>query len=148
MKVILLEKIPKVGNKFDIVEVAPGFARNSLIPNGKAEIATESAISKSELKRSLHLEKLELAEKELAKKLAEIKSLEIKIVEKANEKGSLFAGLRKEELAVKISEQSGIALKPEHIHISKPIKEVGEYKVEIGVQDKKAICKVIVEAAA
>lgn len=148
MKVILLEKIPKVGNKFDIVDVAPGFARNSLIPNGKAEIATESAITKSELKRSLHIEKLAIAEDDLAKKLAEIKNLEIKIVEKANEKGSLFAGLRKEELAIKISEQSGIALTPEHILIEKPIKEVGEYEVEIGVKDKKAKCKVIVEALA
>ena len=113
MKVILLEKIPKIGNKFDVVEVAPGFARNSLIPNGKAELATETAIQKSELKRSLHLEKLQLAEKELAKKVAELKDIEIKLVEKANEKGNLFAGIQKEELAEKIGEQSGIKLNPE-----------------------------------
>ena len=148
MKVILLEKIPKIGNKFDVVEVAPGFARNSLIPNGKAELATETAIQKSELKRSLHLEKLQLAEKELAKKVAELKDIEIKLVEKANEKGNLFAGIQKEELAEKIGEQSGIKLNPEHILIGKPIKEVGEYNIEISVADKKTKCKVIVEAIA
>ena len=147
MKIILLEKIPKVGNKFDIVDVAPGFARNFLIPKGQAEVATDKAIEKTELKRSLLQEKLKLQEDALAKKLSELKGLEIKISEKANDKGSLFAGLQKEELAIKIGEASGLELSPEHILIEKPIKEIGEYKVNICVQDKKAACNIIVEAA-
>lgn len=147
MKVILLENVPKLGQMYESKDVAPGYARNYLIPRGLAEIATDKSIAKIEMLRSLHAEKKQEEENRLMEELEKIHGKSISLQSKANEKGYLFAGIHTQEILPLISSELGIDLYPEHIALEKPIKEVGEHTVEVHIQDKSAKITVIVEAA-
>lgn len=138
MKIILLKDIPKVGRKYDIKDVAEGHALNMLIPRGLAEVATPQAIKKVEMLKATDLTEKKIQGELLLKSLDIIKNLTIYFTEKANDKGHLFAGVTKEMLAVEILKVSRLNIDPESIRLIKPIKEVGEHKITIEVQDKKA----------
>lgn len=145
MKVILLKDVPKVGKKFETKEVSAGYARNFLFANNLAEVATKKLLAKVELLRSLHEEKIREEEGRLIKELDTIKGKTVNIQGKANEKGHLFAGIHTEELASCLKEKFGLHLKPSHILLPTPIKEIGEYKIQIHIQDKTAEITVVVE---
>jgi len=146
MKVILIETVPKVGKKYDIIDVAPGYARNFLFARGLAE-----AITKSSAKRVAELQKRREVETKrqddlLAKSFAGVKSAVITVKRPANEEGHLYAGVTAEDLAVELGTAIGATITVEHIVLEKAIKELGEHTVSAILGDKKAEFKVIVEA--
>lgn len=144
MKVILNKDVPKVGRKFETKDVAAGFARNYLLPRKLAERATKDVLARVELQRSVHEEQLQLAEAELMKQLEKLSKTTISVEGKANDQGHLFAGIHEADLADLIKEQAKIDLPAAYLELEKPIKEVGEHKVPIIVQDKKIEITVIV----
>lgn len=147
MKVILLQDVRKVGKKFEVKEVASGFALNMLIPRKMAEAATDSAV-----KRLGNMKAKEEGEKKVREDLLmkNLKSVEGKIIEMsapANEKGSLFKGIHAEEIVDAVKKQTELDLAPEYIILEKPVKEVGEHDIEVKVQDKSVKFKLVVSAA-
>ncbi len=141
----MLKDVKGVGRKHDIKTVADGFALNSLIPQGIAEVATQKALSRVDA-----VKKLEEAEKKiqadlLAKNLKSIHDAVVEIAVDANEKGHLFAGLHAAEISPLIKEKTRIDVSPEFIQLDKPIKELGEHKIDVKVQGKSAtfVLKVI-----
>ncbi|MCX6701707.1 MAG: 50S ribosomal protein L9 [Candidatus Zambryskibacteria bacterium] len=146
MKIILLKDIPKVGKKYDIKNVADGYALNLLIPRGLAHIATPQTEKNIEAMKSKDLVESKVQGELLLKSLDTIKTLVLNIKEKANEKGHLFAGVTKEKLVEEIIKSARLNIDPESIKLGKPIKEVGEYKIAVEVLGKKAEFTVIVEA--
>lgn len=145
MKVIFLKDVPKVAKKFEAKEVSAGYARNFLFANNLAEVATKKSLAKIELLQSLHAEKVRKEESQLMKELEIIKGKTITLREKANEKGHLFAGIHAEELVSYIKAEFGLDLNPNYLTLAAPIKEVGEYKVQVHVQDKTVEITVVVE---
>lgn len=138
MKVILLKGVQKLGNRFDIVNVADGFAMNSLFPHKLAELATPDAIKRAEKMKS-HLDSEKKAKEEVVlKNLKKISDITINIKAKASEQGHLFAGIHKDEIIPAIKEKTDLDIDPSFIVLDKPIKEVGEHKVTIAVGDKSA----------
>ena len=136
MKVILLKHVPKTGNKHDIVNVSDGFALNSLFPKGLAERATPQTIKRIEdLKTAEEAQRL-VREDLLLKNLSDLNDVKITIEGKANDKGHFFAGINKDEIIKALKEQKHIDMDAEHIILDKPLKEVGEHKVDVKVQDK------------
>ncbi|HBD24877.1 MAG: 50S ribosomal protein L9 [Candidatus Zambryskibacteria bacterium RIFOXYD1_FULL_40_13] len=146
MKIILLKDIPKVGKKYDIKNVADGYALNLLIPKGLAQIATSQSEKNIELMKSKDMVERKIQVELLLKNLEVIKTLVINLKEKANEKGHLFAGITKERLVEEIIKTARLNLDPESIILEKPIKEIGEYKVAVEVLGKRAEFAVVVEA--
>lgn len=146
MKVILLKDVPKIGRKYDIKNVADGYALNMLLPKKLAEIATPQAIKKVEEIKNNDLTQKKIQEELLAKNMEVIKSLSITIKGKANEKGHLFAGITKDNLILEIQKESRLSLDPELIVLEKPIKEVGEHKIPVVAGNKKAEFTLFVEA--
>lgn len=146
MKIILLKDVPKVGRKYDIKNVADGFAANMLIPKGVAQIATPDVVKKIEMMKSVDLAQKNIQNELLLKNLEIIKKLKLTLKGKANDKGHLFAGITRETLAKEIEKATKFNLDLESIKIDKPIKEVGEHKVIIEINDKKAEFAVVVEA--
>ena len=136
MKVILLKYVPKTGNKYDIIEVSDGFALNSLFPRGLAERATPNGIKKVESLKAGEEAQRAVREDLLLKNLKELNDVKITISGKANEKGHLFAGIHKDEIIHALREQKQIDMDAAHIILDKPLKEVGEHKVNVKVQDK------------
>ncbi|KKR39028.1 MAG: 50S ribosomal protein L9 [Parcubacteria group bacterium GW2011_GWB2_40_8] len=140
MKVILLQDVPNVGHKYSIKEVKSGYARNFLLPQKLAQLATESAIKgieaaklKAEQERAIH-------EDLLAKNLESLVNLRVVMEEKANEKGHLFSIVHEDEVAKILKEKHHIEIPAKFIEMDKHIKEVGEHKVK--VKDKEFILEI------
>lgn len=146
MKVILLKDVPKIGKKYDIKNVADGYALNLLIPNRLAIPGTAEAIKNIEVIKSKDEGEKKVQQELLVKSLKELEQANIVIKEKANEKGHLFAGIHKEELAKEIEKQTRVNVSPSFIDMEHPIKEIGEHIVTISALGKKANIKIVVEA--
>ncbi len=146
MKVILLKDVAKIGRKYDIKNVADGYALNMLIPRGLATAATDSAVKKVEILKANDTTDKKIQAELLLKNLEVIKNLTLNLKEKANEKGHLFAGVTREMLAAEIAKATRLLIDPESIALPKPIKETGTFKVGVSAMGKSAEFTVIVEA--
>ncbi len=146
MKVILLKNVPKVGQKYDVKNVADGYALNFLIPQKLAEVATSSAVKKIEVLKSADQTQKKVQEDLLLKNLESVNLAKIELTEKANDKGHLFSGIHKEQLIAALKDQAHLDLSADFIDLSKPIKEVGEHKVVVKVGDKKAEFSLTIKA--
>jgi len=146
MKVILLKDVPKVGKKYDVCDASNGFARNFLIARGLAELATDKNINRVGLSKKQNANKDVLQKNLLLKNIAELEGKEFLINGKANDKGHLFAGIHKEEIASAIKSQSNIDVPINHIELESPIKEVGKFELNIKVDSKKVNISVKIEA--
>jgi large subunit ribosomal protein L9 len=131
MKVILLDNIRGVGHIGDLKDVSDGYGRNFLIPRSLAKMATpgmEKEIAALQKKKAILLEQDRQRSQEAADKL---KDLVLELKERANENGTLFAAVGKEELIKKIEEASGVRLTNEMVKLEEQIKSVGEHTVNV-----------------
>jgi large subunit ribosomal protein L9 len=147
MKVILLKDVRKVGKKFEVKEVATGYALNFLIPQKLAEYSTESNLKKLENFKIKEAAEMKIREDLLMKNIKSLEGVTIELKESANDKGHLFKGVHREELAKALKSQGHLDILPEYIALEKPLKEVGEHVVDVKVQDKLAHFKVSIVAA-
>lgn len=138
MKIVLIRDVKGVGKKHDIKTVADGFALNSLIPHGMAEVATSAVLARVEKIKKQNEADGKIREDLLSKNLKSLHDVVIEVTLPANEKGHLFAGIHTAEIAPLVKEQTRIDVLPEFIKLDKPIKEVGEHKIDISVQGKSA----------
>lgn len=131
MQVILLEKIRKLGNVGEKVEVKAGFGRNYLIPQNKAQYATAENIKLFEAKRAEFENKaqqaLELAEQRASK----LGLVTIEIAAMASDEGKLYGSIGANEIKEALKAQSFEVTKREIVMVEGPIHSVGEYKIEI-----------------
>jgi len=147
MKVILQENMENLGHIGDVVKVAPGYARNYLIPKGFAMPANEKNTKALEhAKRQLEYKKNKMLE--LAKGIvAKIEGLVLNLVHAAGEEGKLFGAVTNMELAEQLKAH-GLDIDRKKIVLTDPIKHIGEYSVLVKVQpDVTANLKVIVSKA-
>ena len=146
MKIIFTHDVPKIGKKHQIKNVSDGYAVNFLIPNGHAVLATpEAEKSIAKLKVALEAEK-KIQNNLLHKNLNTIAETKLKIISRANEKGHLFSGIHKEQIAAELRAQTGMGVPVDSIQMERPIKETGEHKIKIGTEEKTTI--LVVEIAA
>ncbi|MFA4016330.1 MAG: hypothetical protein RUDDFDWM_001433 [Candidatus Fervidibacterota bacterium] len=147
MKVILRQDVPKVGNRYDIVEVSDGYARNYLIPKGLAIPVTEATLKQ----RENELRMLRLKEERTAERMRRFKEqLESTIIEvkvPAGEGGRLHAAVTSQEIVTRIKEKTGVELDRRQVDLEEPIHTVGLHNVTVRLgQGINAIMKVRVIA--
>ncbi len=130
MEIILLQKINKLGNIGDTVEVKPGFGRNYLIPSGKALRATRENKEVFETTKAKLLEKNKDEIGKAEKIRAEVESLNLMIVRSASDTGILYGSVTTRDIANLIGE-NGITLSRRQIALDKPIKELGLFDVSV-----------------
>ena len=130
VKLILVESIHRLGEAGDLVSVKPGFARNFLLPQGKALLATESRVKEFEHKRRIAEEKAAKEQKDLEAVKKRLEALKIEIGARAGESGKLFGSVTAAQIADKV-EAAGIKIDRRRIDLREPIKEVGEHKVSV-----------------
>jgi len=147
MKIILLKDVQKVGKKYEVKEIADGYAANLLIPRGLAIAATGSAMKSLELERAKIEGERKIHEELLVKNLAQLEGKILVMRVKGNEKGHLFAGIHKDELIAEIEKQTRLQLNTEHVVLSKPIKEAGDHVIEVKGAGKSAKFTLRVEVA-
>ena len=133
MQVILLEKVLNVGDLGEVVKVKPGFARNYLIPHGKAKRATPENLKLLEEKRS-ELEKA-AAEKLVAaqEQAARLEGTAIQITQKAGVDGRLFGSVTNVDIVEALKAQ-GHAVEKAMVRMpSGPLKQVGDYPLTVAL---------------
>ncbi len=147
MKVILKENIETLGHIGDIVKVAPGYARNYLIPKGLAIEATEkNAKALEHAKRQMAYRKNKALES--ARVLAaKLEALAIEIAHQAGEEGKLFGSVTTMELAAYLKDK-GFDIDRRTIVQTEPIKHIGDYSVTVKIHPEvSATLKVTIKAA-
>lgn len=133
MKVILIKEVKKLGQVGDVVEISDGYARNFLFPRGLAKEASHGNM-KELTKRKAAEKKKKNEEKKEAEDLAEkINSFTVKLKTKGGETGRLFGSITSKDIADAVTEQYGIEIDKKKLNLTSPIKQTGEFIVEVKV---------------
>lgn len=151
-EVMLMDGVKKLGKAGEIVKVAPGYARNYLIPKGLAAPATEAAkrrLKKLEAERAARAEEERKAAQAVAKKL---EKLEITVSAATVDGKKLYGAVGAADILAAIEQSRGVKLERSQLSIEDSLKEVGEYAAVIdlgrGVQVKFKISVVDEQAGA
>lgn len=148
MEIILLEKIERLGTLGDVVRVRPGYARNYLIPAGKAKYATEANLAevqahREELERKA-LETLSEAEQRKAK----LDGFKVTIMAETHQEGKLFGSVGAGEIARSVTEAGGELERHEIRLPDGPLRSLGEHPVTVHLHsDVEATVWVTVESS-
>jgi large subunit ribosomal protein L9 len=130
VELILREDVPKLGRAGEVVRVKPGYARNFLLPQGKAALASEAKVKELEHHKRLIGEKVARELKDLSAARDRLEQLELAVEAQAGEEGRLFGSVTAVQIAELIGEK-GIEIDRRKIDLAEPIKEVGEHSVPI-----------------
>ena len=145
MEVILLEKIDRLGGLGDMVNVKAGYARNYLLPQGKAKLATPENVAEIEARRA-ELEK-QAAEAVAAAEARrdKIAELAVTITAKSGTEGKLFGSVGNADIADAIT-AAGVAVEKREVRLPEgPIRLAGEYEIVLHLHaDVDAVCKLTV----
>jgi large subunit ribosomal protein L9 len=131
VSVVLNQSVSKLGNNGDLVEVAPGYARNYLVPQGLANIATKGIIKQVEARREKERQQ-KLAEKQAAenKKVAFKTIGKLTIRKQVGEENAIFGTVTTQEIADVIKQQAGIEVDRRGIEVP-DISKTGDYQAEV-----------------
>jgi large subunit ribosomal protein L9 len=130
MQVVLLERIEKLGQMGDVVAVKDGYARNYLVPQGKALRATKANLTQFE-RRRVQLEAVNLERKEEASRLArQIDGRSVVIVRQAGEAGQLYGSVNARDIAVAFT-ADGVTIERRQVQLPAALKELGIHQVRI-----------------
>lgn len=146
MKVILLSDVKGSGKKYEIKNVSDGYAMNFLLPNKLATRATAERIKHIEELKQEQSEEVRIQKDLLKKNMESLKSVCLEMKERASEKGGLFKGITPEIIVKELKEQVRIDLSAEAIVLEKPIKEVGDYTIEVRAGEDKSSFKLSVSS--
>jgi large subunit ribosomal protein L9 len=146
MQIILLEKVVNVGNLGDVVKVKDGFARNFLIPNGKAKRATDDNIKAFENRRA-ELEKLQAEKLATAQALgAKLEGINVQMTQKAGVDGRLFGSVTNVDIADALKAQGHSTITKANVTMPNgALKMIGEHDIVLDLHtDVKSNIKVTV----
>ena len=147
MQVILLDKIARLGGLGDTVEVKSGFARNFLIPQGKAVMATKANLEVFEARRAELEAKLAGVLAAAEARAAQIAALEnVTIESKSGDEGKLFGSIGTRDVAEAIT-AAGVAVAKSEVRMGNVLRNTGEYEVVVQLHaDVKATVQIQVVA--
>ena len=133
MQIILMEKIANLGQLGDVVKVKDGFARNFLIPQGKAKRATQSNLKEFEVRRA-ELEQGSAALLAAAQARAEkLEGLAVQIAQKAGVDGKLFGSVTNADISEALKKQDFIVERSQIRMPDGPLKTIGEFPITVGL---------------
>ncbi len=130
MKVILLQDVSRIGQRFAIKEVPDGHALNKLIPQGLAKLATPENLKRAKLEQSKAEAKRVAGDVVFAEALDVLGDCTITLEVEANQQGHLFKAVSADDIVTAVKEE-GVTLSQNQVLIEKPIKELGEHTVTI-----------------
>ncbi|MDR1601292.1 MAG: 50S ribosomal protein L9 [Tannerella sp.] len=138
MQVILKEDVANLGYTDDIVTVKDGYGRNYLIPQGKAIIASKSAISVLNENKKQRMHKLEKIKNDALALAAKMEGLSLTIGAKTSSTGSIFGSVTNIQVADELLKH-GFEIDRKTILIKDPIKEVGSYKAFVKLHKEVSV---------
>ena len=148
VKLILREDVPNLGDAGEVVSVKPGFARNFLIPQGKAIAATAANVRELDHQKRVIAERVARELKVLEGERAKIEGAAIEITAQAGEEGRLFGSVTAAQIAEQLLAERGLEVDRRRIALAEPIKQLGDHDVTVRLHRQlSATIKVKVVAA-
>ncbi|TKJ31055.1 MAG: 50S ribosomal protein L9 [Chloroflexi bacterium B3_Chlor] len=129
MEVILLKDVERVGRAGEVRDVAPGYARNYLIPQGLATLATTGALKQVELQRQAGARRERELEDEARKFAAELEGVTLTLPAKTGEKDRLYGSITSGDIADALEREIGRSVDRRKLDLEEPIRELGTYSV-------------------
>lgn len=133
MKVILTEKITKLGNIGDAVEVKTGYARNYLLPNGKAMRFTRENVALFEAKKAELTARQEAAKKSAESNVDAVKNAKLYMIRQAGDTGQLYGSVSTRDIARMLKEVANVSVESAQVMLGAPIKTVGVFETQIAL---------------
>jgi large subunit ribosomal protein L9 len=133
MKVILTEKITRLGNIGDTVEVKTGFARNFLLPNNKALRWSRENVALFEAQKAELQARHENAKKAAESKVDAVKNAKMYMIRQAGDTGQLYGSVSSRDIARTLKEIAGVDVASAQVMLGAPIKSVGAFDTKIAL---------------
>lgn len=131
MEVILLKDVPRLGRAGELRRVAPGYARNHLIPKGLAVFATEGAAKELEQQQQLEARREKQVETEAQALAEELEGLTLTIYAKTGEKQRLYGSVTSGDIAEALEKETGRIIDRRKIELEEPIRQLGIYSLPV-----------------
>jgi large subunit ribosomal protein L9 len=131
MKIVLRQDVPKLGEAGTIQTVADGYARNYLIPQGMAVLATAGEIKTAQHNMKVRERKIARQEEQLQSLADKIDGTRLEFEARTGEGGRLFGSVTSNDIAEQLQQKIGEEIDRRKIQLTEPIRNVGEHKVEI-----------------
>jgi large subunit ribosomal protein L9 len=133
MKIILTEKINKLGNIGDAVEVKTGYARNYLLPNGKAMRYSRENLAAFEAKKSELVARHESAKKAAESKVDAVKNAKLHMIRQAGDTGQLYGSVSSRDVARMLTDLTKVAIESAQVLLGSPIKTIGAFDTKVAL---------------
>ena len=133
MKVILTEKITRLGNIGDTVEVKTGFARNFLLPNNKALRWSRENVALFEAQKAELQARHEAAKKSAESKVDAVKNAKMYMIRQAGDTGQLYGSVSSRDIARTLKEIAGVEISSAQVMLGAPIKSIGAFDTKIAL---------------
>lgn len=147
-QVILKEKIKGLGAEADVVKVKRGFARNFLLPQGKAYEASQGNLRHTERLKTVRAEREAKEHAEIEKIASKLRKTKLKLSLATGQSGKAFGAITTMDIAKGISEQANLEVDRHQIVLERPIKNTGAFEIEIKLgYDVNVTVKLTVTAA-
>lgn len=138
MRVVLTQDVPKLGESGTIQEVKDGYARNYLIPQGMASIATRGIVKQVEERQRAENKRIEKLEEEMRDLAGRIQATSLEIEARVGEQGRLFGSVTTADIAERLSAAVGEEIDRRKIDLAEPIRNIGEYDLPVRLVGKLA----------
>jgi large subunit ribosomal protein L9 len=146
MKVILLQDVETLGKKYEVKEVKNGYARNFLLPGKLAKAATKQALKWLADQKEVIEKKAEEDLKKAQELASKLDGIEVSVIVKVGDEGQLFESINSQKIVEKLKEM-GFEVKKSQVKLEEPIKELGEFPVNINLDHNLEVeIKVIITA--
>ncbi len=130
MRIILLQDIDKIGKKYEVKDVADGYARNFLIPKGLVKLVSKESLKWLEMQKEIIAKQAEQGLEKIQEIVSGIDGVEVLIPVKLGEKKQLFEKISQQKISDKLKEM-GFEIKKNQIDLKDPIQEIGEFPIKI-----------------
>lgn len=138
MEVILLERVEKLGQMGDVVNVKPGFARNFLLPKNKALRATKANIADFDTRR-VQFEAANVQKRDEAGSIgSKLEGLSVTLVRQASDSDQLYGSVTTRDIAAEITD-AGFTIDKNQVQLNHPIKTVGLHKVSVRLHPELSV---------
>ncbi len=132
VKVVLSKNVPGLGSELDVVDVAIGYFRNHLEPNGLAEIATDQVLKNLETRKVKIEEIRQVRVKAAEEKTEKVKELKLSFKMKTDDAGTPFGSVTAKDIHAELEDNGVVDIK---VLLDRPLKKLGEHKVELDFGD-------------
>ncbi len=130
-RLILTEDISGLGHKGEVVEVAPGYARNYLLPRGKAIKATSRAIAHIQALKQAKLAEYMRRKADAEQVATRLVGKMVVIAARASSSGSLYGSVAPKDVVEAVRRDTGFNLEPDHVVLDAPIRNIGQFPITI-----------------